>query len=84
MVLYGLPLEALPIAYLRVEGLTRSWIMNLMHGLNELGIGEGLPTIERLQLLSDEQLKGMLPTRGLLRRLKEALGKYGKSPWPRI
>ena len=48
MVLYGLPLEALPIAYLRVEGLTRSWTMNLMHALNEQGIGEGLPTIDRL------------------------------------
>jgi replicative superfamily II helicase len=80
MVLYGLPLEALPIAYLRVEGLTRSWIMNLVHFLNKQGIGEGLTTIERLQLLSDEQLKGILPTRGLQKRLKEALGKNGMVP----
>jgi hypothetical protein len=77
MVLYGLPLETLPIAYLRVEGLTRGWTMNLMHALDEQGVGEGLPTIERLQLLSDEQLKGILPTRGLIKRLREALGKHG-------
>lgn len=83
MVLYGLPIEALPIAYLRVEGLSRSWIMNLLHGLSELGIGEGLTTSERLQLLTDEQLKEMLPTRGLIRRLKEALGKHGKAPLAR-
>jgi hypothetical protein len=70
MVLYGLPLEALPIAYLRVEGLTRGWTMNLLHVLDKQGIGEGLPTIERLQLLSDERLKGVLPTRGLTKRQK--------------
>jgi len=80
MVLYGLPLEALPIAHLRVEGLTRSWIMNLVHFLNEQDIGEGLSAIEKLQLLTDEQLKGILPTRGLLKRLKEALGKHGMVP----
>ena len=80
MVLYGLPSEALPIAYLQVEGLTRGWTMNLMHALDEQGVGEGLPTIERLQLLSDEQLKGILPTRGLVKRLREALGKHGLLP----
>ena len=31
--------------------------MNLMRVLDEQGIGEGLPTIERLQLLSDETPK---------------------------
>ena len=80
MVLYGLPLEALPIAYLRVEGLTRGWTMNLMHALDEQGVGEGLPTIERLQLLSEEQLKGILPTRGLVKRLREATMKHGLLP----
>ena len=80
MVLYGLPLEALPIAYLRVEGLTRGWTMNLMHALDEQGVGDGLPTIERLHLLSDEQLKGILPTRGLIKRFREALGKQGVVP----
>jgi len=80
MVLHGLPFEALPIAYLRVEGLSRGWTMNLLHALDEQGIGEGLPTIERLQLLSDEQLKGVLPTRGLTKRLREALGKHGLLP----
>jgi len=80
MVLYGLPLEALPIAYLRVEGITRGWTMNLMHALDEQGVGEGLPTIERLQLLSDEQLRGILPTRGLVKRLREGLGKHGLVP----
>ena len=54
--------------------------MNLMHALDEQGIGEGLPTIERLQLLSDEQLKGVLPTRGLTKRFREALGKHGLLP----
>ena len=48
MVLYGLPLEALPIAYLRVEGLTRSWTMNLVHVLDAQGIGEGLPQSDGL------------------------------------
>ena len=80
MVLYGLPLEALPIAYLRIEGLTRGWIMNLMHALDEQVVGEGLPTIERLYLLSDEQLKGILPTRGLIKRFREALGKHALLP----
>jgi len=41
MVLYGLPLETLPIAYLRVEGLTRGWTMNLMHALDEQGLVRG-------------------------------------------
>jgi len=54
--------------------------MNLLHALDEQGIGEGLPTIERLQLLSDEQLKGVLPTRGLTKRLREALAKHGLLP----
>ncbi len=54
--------------------------MNLMHALDELGVGEGLPTIERLQLLSDEQLRGILPTRGLVKRLRETLGKHGLVP----
>src|SRR5208283_3541206 len=76
MVLYGLPLEALPIAYLRVEGLTRGWIMNLMHALDEQGVGEGLPTIERLQLLSDEQLKSILPTRGMVKRQKRYITSH--------
>jgi len=80
MLLYGLPSETVPIAHLRVEGLTRSWIVNLLRGLNELDIGEGLSVIERLQLLTEDQLKGMLPTRGLVRRLREALGEYGKAP----
>jgi hypothetical protein len=80
MVLYGLPPEALPIAYLRVEGLTRGWTMNLMHALDAQGIGEGLPTIERLHLLSDEQLKSILPTRGEVKRFREALGKQGIVP----
>ena len=80
MVLYGLTLEALPIAYLRVEGITRGWAMNLMHALDEQSVGEGLPTIERLQLLSDEQLSGILPTRGLVKRLREALEKHGLVP----
>lgn len=60
--------------------MTRGWIMSLLRGLNELGIGEGLSIIERLQVLTDEQLKGMLPTRGLIRRLREALSEYGKAP----
>ena len=80
MVLYGVPSEALPVAHLRVEGLTRGWIMCLLRGLHGLGIGDGLPIIERLQLLTDGQLKGLLPTRGLIRRLKEALNEYGKAP----
>jgi superfamily II DNA/RNA helicase len=80
MVLYGLPSEALPVARLRVEGLTRGWIMRLLHGLHEQGISDDLPVIERLQVLTDEQLKGMLPTRGLIRRVREALSEYGKAP----
>jgi hypothetical protein len=80
MILHGLPMDALPIAYLRVEGLTRDWTMTLIHALDEQGVGEGLPTIERLQLLSDEQLRGILPTRGLIKRLREALGKHGLLP----
>ena len=54
--------------------------MNLLHALDEQGIGEGLRTIERLQLLSEEQLKNILPTRGLIKRLREALGKRGLLP----
>jgi hypothetical protein len=80
MVLYGLPLGALPIAYLRVEGLTRGWTMNLMHALDSQSVSDGLPTIERLQLMSDEQLRGILPTRGLVKRFREALGKQGVVP----
>jgi len=51
-----------------------------MHALDEQGVGEGLPTIERLHLLSDEQLKGILPTRGLIKRFREALGKHALLP----
>jgi superfamily II DNA/RNA helicase len=80
MVLHGLPSEALPITYLRVEGLTRDWTMNLIHALEEQGVGDVLPKIERLQLLSEEHLKGILPTRGLTKRLREALGKHGLLP----
>ena len=80
MLLYGLPLDALPVAHLRVEGLTRSWIIDLLHGLDRLGIDNGLPTVERLQLLTGEQLRGMLPTRGLFKRLKSALMNYNKAP----
>jgi len=58
--------------------------MNLMHALDEQGVGEGLPTIERLQLLSDEQLRGILPTRGLVKRLREGLGKHGLVPLAKI
>jgi hypothetical protein len=54
--------------------------MTLIHALDEQGVGEGLPTIERLQLLSDEQLRGILPTRGLVKRLREGLGKHGLVP----
>ena len=77
---YGLPLEALPVVSLRVEGLTRSWIMDLLKGLNGLNIDKELPIIERIRLLNDEQLKGLLPTQGLFKRLKAALEKYHQIP----
>ena len=79
MVLYGLPSEAIPIARLHVDGLTRGWIMNLLCGVKEARISEDLPIVERLQLMGEEQLKEVLPTRGLVRRVMETVGEHGKS-----
>jgi hypothetical protein len=81
-VLYGLPSEALPVAHLHVDGLTRGWIMSLLRGLRELGIADDLPVMERLQMLTGKQLKGLLPTRGLIRRLSKVLEEHGKLPLP--
>ncbi|MFC1893635.1 DEAD/DEAH box helicase [Chloroflexota bacterium] len=77
-ILHGLPIEALPIAHLGVEGLSRGWVMKLLHGLQTGERSQGLPIVERLQHLGEDRLKEMLPTRGLITRLVEKLGDQGK------
>lgn len=80
MARYGLPSSLLPIAHLHVEGLSRYWIMKLAGYLDEHAIDYSLPTVERLQLLSEDQLRSILPTRSLVKMLREGLAEQGKVP----
>lgn len=77
----GMPFDATDLGRTGIEGLSRTWALNLFDKMEELNYEEDLPVLERLRLFTAEPVFfDVVPTPGLGQRIKKELEEKPRSP----
>ena len=77
----GMPQDASDLGRTGIEGLSRTWALNLFDKMEEADFEKDLPVLERLRLFTDEPaFFDIVPTPGLGQRIKKELEEKPRAP----
>jgi len=77
----GMPFDAVDLGRTGIEGLSRTWALDLFDKMEETDFETDLPVLERLRLFAEElDFFDVVPTPGLGQRIKKELDEKPRSP----